>query len=128
MRGGGILGILIVAVITAFVYKYYFAGSADKAVAPVRQTIDVVGVKNDLIGIAHAERDYQVQSGKYASMDELVSSGTLTMLKSGRDGYTYEVVNDEQTFRAIAHCPKATLPGCSDYFIDSTMEVQPVQQ
>jgi hypothetical protein len=127
MRGaGGMLGILIVALISGLLYKYYFAGSSTSIVAPARQAIDVVGVKNDLIGIAHAEREYQVQSGKYASMDELVSSGTLTMLKASRDGYTYQVVNDEQSFQAIAHCPKTTLPGCTDFSVDSTMEIQPV--
>jgi hypothetical protein len=127
MRGVSMLGILIAALIVGYIYKTQYGGSAQMAVAPVRQTIDVVGVKNDLIGIAHAEREYQVQSGKYASLEELTSSGTLTMTKTSRDGYTYEVVNDEQNFRAIAHCPKSTMPGCTDFAIDSTMVVSPVQ-
>jgi hypothetical protein len=127
MRGVSFLGVLIAGLIVGYIYKTQYGGSGAKAVAPIRQTIDVVGVKNDLIGIAHAEREYQVQSGKYASLQELVSSGTLTMVKTSRDGYTYDVVNDDQNFRAIAHCPNSTMPGCTDFAIDSTMEVQPVQ-
>lgn len=126
MRGVSALGVLIAGLVVGYIYKTQYGGSAATAVAPVRQTIDVVGVKNDLIGIAHAERDYQALNSKYASMDELVSSGTLRMVKPGRDGYTYQVETTDQDFRAIAHCPKATLPACTDFAIDSTMEVQAV--
>jgi hypothetical protein len=127
MRGVSFLGVLVAGLIVGYIYKTQYGGSAGAAVAPVRQTIDVVGVKNDLLGIAHAEREYQVQNGKYVSLEELTSSGTLTMLKPTRDGYTYEVLPDEQNFRAIAHCPKSTMPHCTDFAIDSTMEVQAVQ-
>ena len=126
MRGGSVLGLLVVAVIVGLAYKYYFAGMNGPAGAMVskpRQAIDVVGVKNDLIAIAQAERTYQVQNSKYASLDELTSSGALSMTKSGRDGYTYEVTTTDDNFHAIAHCPTATIPGCSNFTVDSTMEV-----
>jgi hypothetical protein len=121
------IGVLVAVLIVGYIYKTQYGGSAATAVAPVRQTIDVVGVKNDLIGIAHAERDYQALNSKYGSMDELTSSGTLRMLKPSRDGYTYDVETSDQDFRAVAHCPKATLPSCTDYSVDSTMEVQAAQ-
>jgi|SRR5580698_8808129 hypothetical protein len=124
MRGVSFLGVLVAGLIVGYIYKTQYGGSGATAVAPVRQTIDVVGVKNDLIGIAHAEREYMVQNGKYTSLEALTSSGTLTMLKPSRDGYTYEVSTEDQNFHAIAHCPKSTMPGCTDFAIDSTMEVQ----
>jgi hypothetical protein len=127
MRGVSALGVLIAALIIGYIYKAQYGGSAGAAVAPVRQTIDVVGVKNDLIGIAHAEREYMVQNGKYTSLEELTSSGTLTMLKPSRDGYTYEATAEDGNFHAIAHCPKSTMPSCTDFAVDSQMEVQPVQ-
>ena len=126
MRGGSVLGLLVVAVIVGLAYKYYFAGSDPQTAAMVskpRQAIDVVGVKNDLIGIAQAERNYQVQNSKYASLDELTSSGALSMTKSGRDGYTYEVTSTDDNFHVIAHCPTATIPGCSNFTVDSTLQV-----
>jgi hypothetical protein len=126
MRGGGLLGLLVVAVIVGLAYKYYFAGTDPQTAAIVskpRQAIDAVGVKNDLIAIAQAERSYQVQNSKYGSLDDLVSSGTLSMPKSGRDGYTYEVTSTDDNFHVIAHCPTATIPGCSNFTVDSTLQV-----
>jgi hypothetical protein len=126
MRGGGVLGLLVVAVIVGLAYKYYFAGTDGQTAAMMskpRQAIDVVGVKTDLIAIAQAERSYQVQNSKYASLDELTSSGALSMTKSGRDGYTYEVTSTDDNFHVIAHCPTATIPGCSNLTVDSTLEV-----
>ncbi|HXX20230.1 MAG TPA: hypothetical protein VEJ46_12580 [Candidatus Acidoferrum sp.] len=121
-----LLGLLIVAAIAGLIYKYYFSQRPESAaVANPVQTIDVVGVKNDLIGIAQAERMYQAQNGSYGSLDELASSGAMTIKKSGRDGYTYEAEVSPDGFRIVAHCPSATIPGCTSYAVDQTMEVQP---
>ena len=120
-----ILGLLVVALIVAIAYKLYFSKlQSPETRAPV-ETINVVGVKNDLIAIAQAERLYQVEHGSYASLTELNSSGALSMAKSGRDGYTYDVDTSSGSFRVIARCPAARTPGCTNWFIDSSMEVQP---
>lgn len=127
MRGiGNILGLLIVALVALLVYKFYFSSSTAPGAgkATPMQTIDVVGVKNDLLSIGQAERVYMAQHGSYASLDELTSSGALTMAKTGRDGYTYEVQTTSSDFKAIAHCPASTQPGCKDFTVDSSMEVQ----
>jgi hypothetical protein len=127
MRGiGNILGLLVVALIAVLVYKFYFSGlssSGTGTTSPV-QTIDVVGVKNDLLAIAQAERAYQAEHGSFASLDQLTSSGALTMTKTGRDGYTYEVQTTDSDFHVIAHCPAATQPGCTNFSVGPTMEVQ----
>jgi hypothetical protein len=128
MRGfGSLLGLLIVVAIAALTYKFYFASSPSvsgaSASAPA-QTIDAVGVKNDLLAIAQAERLYQAEHGSYASMDDLVSSGSMNMRKSGRDGYTYNVDASTNSFTAVAHCPAASNPGCTNYSIDQTMQIQ----
>ena len=123
---GSLIGILVVAAVVGSIYKYYF--SQNQQAAPVsrpQQTIDVTGVKNDLLGMAQAERIYQTEHSSYGSLDDLVSSGALTVKKSGRDGYTYEAAASTETFRIIAHCPSATLPGCTSFVIDQTMEIQP---
>jgi hypothetical protein len=120
-------GLLIVALLAALVYKYYFSSLQSAGTGTPAQTIDIVGVKNDLIGIAQAERAHQAQHGSYASLDELISSGELTMRQTSRNGYTYSVETSDQSFRAIAHCPTATFPGCSNYAVDQSMEVQATQ-
>jgi hypothetical protein len=120
-------GLLIVALLAALVYKYYFSSLQSAGTGTPAQTIDIVGVKNDLLGIAQAERAHQAEHGSYISLDELISSGELTMKRTGRNGYTYSVETSDQSFRAIAHCPTATFPGCSNYAVDQSMEVQATQ-
>lgn len=124
MRGmGNLLGLLVVALIAVLVYKFYFSKTGDGGTTTPLQTIDVVGVKNDLLAIAQAERAYQAEHGSYASLDDLTTSGAMTMAKTNRDGYTYEVQTSAAEFQVIAHCPTATQPGCSNYSVDQTMEV-----
>lgn len=120
------IGLLVVALIAGLIYKFYFTRMQNSGMgsATPAQTIDVVGVKNDLIGIAQAERAYQAEHGSYASLDDLISSGGLTMKKAGRNGYTYDVETSASGFRAVAHCPAATSPGCQNYSVDQTMEVE----
>lgn len=126
MKGlGQVVGLLVVVLITGLVYKFYFSqGPQSAAVAHPAQTISTVGVRSDLLSIAQAERTYQAEHGSYASFDELVSSGAIALRKSGRDGYTYDVETSADGFRAIARCSVATSPGCTNYAIDQTMEVQ----
>ena len=124
---GSLVGLLVVAAIAGLIYKYYFSqGAQSSALANPTQTIDVVGVKNDLIGIAQAERAYQLEHGTYVPLDELVSSDAVTMTKPRREGYVYEVEVSPNNFRVIAHCVAPVNGGCVNYAIDDTMEVAPV--
>jgi hypothetical protein len=118
------VGILVVLVISLLAYKYYFAKAQSDGAGTPAQTINVVGVKNDLLALAQAERGYQAEHGGFASLDDLTSSGALAMQNRSRQGYTYEIESTPIGFRAVAHCPAATNPGCTDYFVDQTMEVQ----
>ena len=126
MRGlGSLIGLLIVVLIAALTYKFYFEKSASVSGASTpAQTINAVGVKNDLLSIAQAERVFQAEHGSYASMDDLVSSGAMSMRKSGRDGYTYSVNTSGEGFQVVAQCPAGANPECTNYSIDQTMEIQ----
>jgi hypothetical protein len=120
-------GLLVVALFAGLLYKYYFANLHVAGSATPAQVIDIVGVKNDLMGIAQAERAYSAAHGTYASLDELISSHELIMKSTSHNGYTFSVETGDQTFRAIAHCPATTIPGCTDLMIDQSMEVQAAQ-
>lgn len=120
-----ILGILVVALIVGIAYKYYFSKMQSSETGTPVQTISVVGVKNDLVAIAQAERTYQAEHGAYASMSELTSSGAMSMARPGREGYTYDVETSAGGFRVIARCKPAAAPGCTNWAIDQSMEVQP---
>ena len=121
-----LVGILIVAALSVVVYKLYLTKALPADGKTPQQTIDIVGVKNDLLAIAQAERSYQAEHGFYASLDVLESSGAMVMKKSGRDGYTYEVQTSPGNFQAIARCSSAPELPCTNFSIDSSMEVQPL--
>jgi hypothetical protein len=124
---GSLIGLLVVALIAGLIYKNYIEKVQSTSGATPVQTINIVGVKNDLLAIAQAERAYQAEHGAYASLGDLTSSGALTMTSSSRDGYTYDVDVSAAGFRAFTHCPVATNPGCQNWSVDQTMEVQPTQ-
>jgi hypothetical protein len=124
----GIAGIVVVLLLSLFIYKYYFtAGLLAVGPAGPRQMIDVIGVKNDLVSIAQAERIYQAQHNAYGSLDDLVSSGAMAIKKSGREGYTYDADSATDSFRIVARCTSPALPGCTNFAIDQTMEIQSTQ-
>lgn len=122
-----VVSLLVVALIAVLAYKFWFSQlqNGGTGTGTPAQTITVVGVKNDLLAIAQAERAYQAEHGSYASLDELNSSGDLAISKTGRDGYVYEEETSSTGFRIVAHCPSATSPGCEDWSVDETMEVSP---
>ena len=122
---GGMIGLVVTLLIGGLIYKFYFTqSSAGTGAATPTQTIDVVCAKSDLLAIAQSERVYQAEHGSYASLDELVSSGAMSMAKPGRDGYTYDVETSADSFNVVAHCPAATSPGCTNFTVDQTMEIR----
>jgi hypothetical protein len=118
-------GILVVALISVLAYRLYFSKMQSSETGTPVQTISVVRVKNDLLAIAQAERAYQAEHGSYGSLEELKSAGAMSMLKDGRDGYSYEVETSASGFQLMAKCSTITNPGCSNWTVDQTMQVQP---
>jgi len=103
------VSILVVALIAMGVYAFYLKNAApgvDMGKGQiVTQAISTTGVEMDLNAIAQAERQYFAQNGSYASLDQLVSSGTMNINSAGRDGYTYTVDNSGAGFVATATHP-----------------------
>ena len=120
---GSILGLVIVVAITWFVVKTQFSQGPAGTQAPA-ETVDVVGVKSDLLAIAQAERMYLASHGSYGSVDGLQQDGSITFSGENRRGYRYTAeVDDGQHFRITASPTdpaKATWPTLS---IDETMQV-----
>jgi hypothetical protein len=124
----GLVALLAVLVIGYFIYRQYLGQVLPKnegGGSPV-QAITTTGVKNDLLAIAQAERLYQAQHGSYASLDELVSSGTMSMTRSGRDGYSYSVDTGTSGFTVNARYSGPINPPPPNFTVDQTMEVRAV--
>ena len=99
--------ILVAAAVLLGVYHYYLKKMpvADESTAPT-QAISLAGVRSDLLQIAQAERGYIALNGHCASLDELISTNSLSVPRTGRDGYTYAVECSGAEFTASArHLP-----------------------
>jgi hypothetical protein len=81
----------------------------------------ITGVKNDLIGIANAERGYMATEGKYASLDEL-KAGNYISMKSERPPYVYDVDATSSSFRVTATRTSKGAP--AQLWITESMQVQ----
>jgi hypothetical protein len=121
--GGMIVGLVIVVAIIWFVMKAQYSQGPAGAQPPA-ETINVVGVKSDLLAIAQAERMYMASHGSYVSVDELQQDGSITFSGANRRGYSYTAeVDDGQHFKITA---KPTDPAKSSWptlSIDETMQV-----
>jgi hypothetical protein len=122
---------LIVGVALLFgVYEYYLKQmpTTDSGTAPT-QAISLTGVRNDLLQIAQAERGWVAMNGKCASIEELTSSGTLTMTRSERDGYSYSIACSGADFSITARHPAAAAGSPIRYptlAVDANMQIQEV--
>jgi len=118
----GFLGTVVTIAIGMYIYSLQVktltpgAGSGNP-----EDVATIIGVKNDLIGIANAERGYLVSQGKYASLDELISGNYIT-IKGERPPYVYDVEITSGSFRATA--TRTTKGAPAQLWITETMEVQ----
>ncbi len=118
----GFVGTVVTMAIGMYIYSLQV-----KAITPgagsgnPEDVTTITGVKNDLIGIANAERGYLASQGKYASLDELISGNYLT-IKSERPPYVYDVETTSGSFRATA--TRTTKGAPAQLWITDTMEVQ----
>ena len=119
---------LLVAAAAAFaIYHYYFKSmpSTDPGTAPT-QAISLTGVRSDLLQIAQAERTYIATNGRCASLSELISSNTLSIPRTEREGYTYSVDCSGNDFTATAKhlpAPAGSPIRYPNLAIDSNMQV-----
>src|SRR5690349_18513902 len=94
--------ILIVLAVGTFIYMRQVQSTSLGGASTPQGTVDIVGVKYDLMAIAQAERMHNGLRGGYASLDELRSSGDLTMPRNNRGPYSYAVEVTGSGFRATA--------------------------
>ena len=118
----GFVGTVVTLAIGMYIYSLQVktltpgAGSGNS-----EEVVTITGVKNDLIGIANAERGYMATEGKYASLDEL-NSGNYISIKGERPPYIYDVETTSSSFRATA--TRTTKGAPAQLWITETMEVQ----
>ena len=128
-RALGFIGLLIVLGVGAYIYmkqtQAVTPGGGAGGTATPRSTIDVVGVKNDLIALASAERRHFAADGKYVSIDELRSNGDISMSTNHRGPYSYSAETTDSGFHITASYsgpPNTDVPHTLS--IDETMQIK----
>lgn len=120
---GGIIGLVLALAIGLFVYKAEFTQGPTGG-APPAQTIDVAGVRSELLALGQAERVYMASNGSYADLDQLQKDGSTTVADGARRGYSFSVtVDDGRHFKITAAPSDPAKQGWPTLAIDDTMQI-----
>ena len=118
------MGLLIALAICGYIYMQQ-AKSASKEAGNPRATVDVVGVRMDLVNMAQAERGYYAREGHYASLDDLRSSGDLMVRNDHRGFYSYAASYTDSGFTITATYAGPPNPEAPPSLsVDQNMQVQ----
>jgi hypothetical protein len=122
----GFVGILIVLLIGYLIYTSQVREMGDGK--PLKQQIDMVGVKGDLLSLAQAEKLYCATNGSYVNLEELRRSNVMsTVPEGGRSGYQYTIeVSGAEHFQITATPPDSSETVLPILSIDETMQLSQI--
>jgi hypothetical protein len=119
----GLLGLLIALAIGGYLWMERSRNMPEGAGSP-RAAVDTVGVKNDLISLANAERRYFAREGHYGSLTELRSAGD-TNVQDQRGAYVYSAETSENSFRITAvYTGPADSEAVRSFTVDENMQIR----
>ena len=100
----GFVGLLIVLGAGMYIYKQQIVATSAPggATSNPRATIDMAGVRNDLVAMASAERRRFASDGKYVDINDLISNGDISMQKPSRGPYSYSSSVSDNGFTITA--------------------------
>jgi hypothetical protein len=125
-RAFGFISLIAVVGIGAYIYMRQTQSVMSAGSSNPTATVDLIGVKNDLLAIAQAERSHQAAQGNYVSIEALRSQGDLTMTRDNRGPYNYSAEINESSFRIVAIYSGPESSGMPKTIsIDQTMQVSP---
>jgi len=121
----GFLSVVVVLGVGMYVYSRQAQSSSAAAGAnSPKAAIRITGVKSDLISISTTERRYYATEGKYASLDELISTNYITIARQ-RPPYTYDIQISSSGFRVVATRSGDDGSGTpAQLWVDENMEFQ----
>jgi hypothetical protein len=121
----GFLSLVVGLLVGMYFYARQMQSSSSAAAENRPQaTINITGVKTDLMSIAAAERRYFAAEAKYASLDELISTNYIAVARQ-RPPYTYTVQIGSGGFRVVATRSSGDTSGTpAQLSVDENMEFQ----
>lgn len=124
-RALGFVGILIVVGVGFYIFTRQAQNVAPAEGGSPHATIDLAGVRNDLVALANAERRHFATEGKYVSIDELRTAGDISMPTNRRGPYEYTAEVSDSGFRIVATHTGLPEPGVPrSMSIDDTMQIR----
>jgi hypothetical protein len=122
MRGASLLLSVIVARGIGF-YLFQRSATNGPGQGPPQQQIDVVAIRQRLLAIAQAERQYQATNGSYATLDQLGQAGLMAGGIEQR-GYIFsEASSGGDGFTITATPSDPNKPGWPTLEIDQSMQI-----
>jgi hypothetical protein len=121
-----VVSLLFTVAIVLGTYALYLKSSVSSTGGHPISAISTTHVEMQLLQIAQAERAYNAQNGSYATLEQLDSSGSLTLRTPDPDGYAYSVDASPAGFMATASHAGGNGGESADYptlSIDQTMTV-----
>jgi hypothetical protein len=109
------IAVLLVAGAGMYIYmqqaKAVSQTGVEGGTANPRATIDLAGVKNDLLQFARAEQQHFASEGKYVSLDEMRSAGDTGLPRDSRGPFVYSIDASATTFTVTATYNGGALEG-----------------
>ncbi len=126
-RAFGFISVLIVCAAGMYIYMQQTkalspTGLAGKGANP-QATIDIAGVKRDLVQFAKAEQQHLASDGKYLSLDEMRSGGDTGLPADSRGPFRYTLDVSGTSFTVTATYMGQTMEG-----VPQTMRIGPDMQ
>jgi hypothetical protein len=118
-RAFGFISLIGVLAIGGYLYTKQVQSVTAVGGSTPTTTIDVTAVRNDLLALANAERQYFASNGKYASLDELQSNGGIRI--PSRPHYSYSAETADSNFKIVATYSGPDAKAPKRIAIDETM-------
>ena len=119
MRAVG--GLLTIVVVLGVGYYLTLGPSKQGGPAEAVRQIDRAGIRADLLALAQAERLQIASSGRFATLEELASSGAVVFDPQRRRGYRFEASSSAPgRFQIVARPLEGAGPTFS---IDETLQI-----
>ncbi|HKV95159.1 MAG TPA: hypothetical protein VJW20_21620 [Candidatus Angelobacter sp.] len=123
-RAFGFITLIAVVAAGSWIYMRQTKSVMTAGTGNPTATVDLIGVRNDLLAIAQAERSHAALQGSYVSIADLRSGGDLTMQRNNRGPYTYSAEVSDSGFRIVATWTGPENTGMPKTLsIDQTMQI-----
>ena len=125
-----LIGVLVGAALLFVVYHFGLLRlPATNEGTAASQAVSLTGVRMDLLEIADAEHGYIAINGECVSLSKLISTQSISMTRTERDGYSYKIECSGNGFTATARhrpAPAGSPIRYPNFSIDSSLELREI--